>query len=326
MPFKSYVRIFWCAMSTSMLLFCGTAQAQTWPTKPIRLIVPYPPGGGTDIVARLLASGLTEKLGQTVIVENKSGASTIIGTSFVSKAEPDGYTVGLVTDSFVINPKFMKELPYDSLKDFAPISQLVRLPFVLLSAPKLGVNSVGELVAKAKARPGTINYASIGNGTPHYLAMEWFKHVAGVELIHVPYTGVAPALNGLVGQQVDVMFTGLSTGMPYVNDGRLKALAVASAQRAKTAPNVPTVAESGYAGFEFVPWYGLVAPRGTPTKIVDQLSLSVKEVMANPAIQARLDTLGVEPTTSSPEQFGKFLTEMSRQYAEIIDKTGAKAE
>ncbi len=326
MPFNSFARILLCAASTSTLLFCGTAQAEQWPTKPIRLVVPYPPGGGTDIIARLLASDLTQKLGQTVIVENKSGASTIIGTNFVSKAEPDGYTIGLVTDSFVINPKFMKELPYDSLKDFAPISQLVRLPFVLLSAPKLGVNNVAELVAKAKAHPGAINYASIGNGTPHYLAMEWFKHVADVDLTHVPYTGVGPALNGLVGQQVEVMFTGLSTGMPYVNDGRLKALAVASAQRAKTAPNAPTVAESGYAGFEFVPWYGLVAPKGTPPKIVAQLSQAVKEVLDDPKNQARLDTLGVEPATSTPQEFGTFLTEISRKYEEIIEKTGAKAE
>ena len=243
------------AAACGMLLGAQAAIA-AWPEKPIRFIVPYPPGGGTDIVARAVGKRLSESLGQPVIVENRPGASTIIGTDAVARAEPDGYTIGLVTDSHVLNPLFYPQRqPYDTHKDFAPVGQLVSVPFILVANPKTGWTSVKQLLDAARARPGKITYASIGNGTPHYLAMELTRAMAGVDLVHVPYKGVAPALADLLGGQVDVMYTGMSTGLPQVRNGRLTALAVSGPKRSPIAPDIPTVAESGLPNFAFMTWY-----------------------------------------------------------------------
>lgn len=315
-----------CASIFFSIVCAGSVYADSWPTKPIKLVVPYPPGGGTDIIARLLSPGVGAKLGQPLIVENKPGASTVIGTSFVARAAPDGYTIGLITDSHAINPAYIKNLPYDSVGDFSPVAQLVRLPFVLLAGPKSGISSLADLVAEAKRRPGEITYASIGNGTPHALAMELFTQAAGIELTHVPYTGVAPALNDVLGGQVDVMFTGLSTGMPYVHDNRLKALAVSSAHAVRQATGVPSIAESGYPGFEFVPWYGLVAPKGTPDEIVEKLAGAVKEVLTDGRQTSRLDALGIDTAVSTPVEFHAFLVKMTDDYARIAARAGAVAK
>lgn len=296
--------------------------AQTeWPQRPITMVVPYPPGGGTDIVARLLSVEMQKILGQNVIVENKPGGSTIIGTSYVANSEPDGYTIGLITDSHAINPYTQDNLPYDSDADFAPISQLVDVPFVMVTSRKIDVRSVEELVAKAKANPGTINYASIGNATPHSLAMEWFKDMADIDMVHIPYTGVAPALNDIVGNQVDVMFTGTSSGLPHARDGRLDAIAVSSAERAEVAPEIPSIAESGYPEFEFMTWYGLVAPAGTSPEIVQKLSNAVQQGMQQPAVLERLKSLGVSVSTSDPDEFASTLRLASERYAELVKLT-----
>ncbi len=309
-----------------LVIAASPALAQSWPAKPIRFIVPYPPGGGTDIVVRLIAPKLSESLGQSVLVENKPGASTIIGSEILAKAAPDGYTIGMITDSHVVNPTFFPKLPYNSLADFAPISQLVFVPFVLIAHPSLQVKSVKELIAAAKARPGKINYASIGNGTPHYLAMEWVKSLAGIDMVHVPYKGVAPAVADVVAGQVDVMFTGMSTGLPHVKSGKVLGLAVSSPKRQASAPDIPTVSESGLPGFDFLTWYGLAAPAGTPREIVARLSREMAQALGQPDVRERLAALGVEGAPSTPEQFTAFMKKEAEKYAHIIKITGAKGE
>jgi tripartite-type tricarboxylate transporter receptor subunit TctC len=304
----------------------GAVSAQAWPTKPIRFIVPYPPGGGTDIVARLIAPKISESLGQPVVVDNKPGASTIIGSEILAKAAPDGYTFGMITDSHAINPNFFPKLPYDSLKDFEPVSQLVFIPFVLIAKPSLGVKSASELIALAKSQPGKINYASIGNGTPHYLAMEWFNSVSGTKMNHVPYKGVAPAVTAVVAEQVDVMFTGMSSGLPQIKAGKLVGLAVSSPKRQAAAPDIPTVAESGLPEFAFMTWYGSAFPGGTPKDIVNRMSREVGRALNQPDVRARLAALGVEAAPSTPEEFTAFMQKEAVNYARIIKATGAKGE
>ncbi len=309
------------------MLLGAPAAGAAWPEKPIRFIVPYPPGGGTDIVARAVGKRLSDSLGQPVIVENRPGASTIIGTDTVARAEADGYTIGLVTDSHVLNPLFYPQRqPYDAHKDFAPVGQLVSVPFILVANPKTGWTSVKQLLDAARARPGKITYASIGNGTPHYLAMELTRALAGVDLVHVPYKGVAPALADLLGGQVDVMFTGMSTGLPQVRNGRLTALAVSGPKRSPIAPDIPTVAESGLPNFSFMTWYGVVAPAATPPERVERLSAELRKAMQDPALREQLDQLGVEAAPSSPAAFARFMDEESARYEQIIKLTGAKGE
>ena len=323
------VRNFVCGFFSAvafLFVTVGGAAAQSWPSKPIRFIVPYPPGGGTDIVARLIAPKLAESLGQAVVVDNKPGASTIIGTEMLAKAAPDGHTFGMITDSHAINPNFFPKLPYDSLKDFEPVSQLVFVPFVLIAKPALQIKSVGDLIALAKAQPGKLNYASIGNGTPHYLAMEWFKSLSGTELTHVPYKGVAPAVTDVVAGQVDVMFAGISSGLPHIKAGKLAGLAVSSPKRQGAAPEIPTVSESGLPDFVFMTWYGSAFPAGTPKDIVARMSHEVARALNQPDVRARLAALGVEAAPSTPDEFAAFMKREAGTYTRIIKATGAKGE
>ena len=310
------------------LLVAGAAIAQSsYPTKPIRFIVPYPPGGGTDIVARLIAPRIAHGLGQAVVVDNRPGASTIIGTELLAKAAPDGYTIGLITDSHAMNPAFFKQLPYDSQKDFQPITRLVFVPLVLIVHPSLQVKSIQELLGSSKARAGKINYASIGNGTPHYLAMEWFKSMAKLDATHVPYKGVAPAVTDVVGGQVDMMFTGMSSALQHVKAGKLIALGVSTAQRQPAAPDIPAVAETpGLARFDFVTWYGVAAPAGTPPDVVARLNAEIAKALADPEVKDKLVGLGVDPAPTTPSDFTAFISKEAAKVAEIIKSTGAKGE
>lgn len=301
------------------------AQA-SYPNKPIRFIVPYPAGGGTDIVARLLAQKMTQSMGQPVLVENKPGASTLIGTEMLAKAAPDGYTLGLITDSHAINPSFFPKLPYDSVKDFSPVSQLVFVPLVMVAHPSLNVKTLPELIAAAKAKPGKINYASIGNGTPHNLSMEWVKSLAGIEMTHVPYKGVAPALTDLVAGQVDVMFTGSSSALPYVKAGRLNALAVSSAKRLDSFPDTPSVAEAALPEFYFMTWYGSAVPAGTPKEITQRLSREIGLALSQPDVKERLVSLGVVGAPSNPDEFAAFMRKETAALARLVKLTGVKAE
>lgn len=315
------------ATAAATLGLPGLAAAQAgYPAKSIRMIVPYPPGGGADIVARLLSQRMTQSMGQQVVVDNKPGASTIIGTDMVAKAPPDGYTFGLITDSHAINPTFFAKLPYDSFKDFSFISQLVFVPLVMVAHPSLNVKTLPEFVALAKSRPAQINYASIGNGTPHHLAMEWLRSLAGIQLTHVPYKGVAPALADVVGGQVQVMFTGTSSAAPYVREGRLVALGVSSAKRQPAFPNTPSVAEAALPDFDFMTWYGTAAPPGTPREIVQRLSREIAAALTAPEVSQRLQGMGVEPAPSTPEQFEAFMRKESTSLARMVKMTGVKAE
>ncbi|KRB99500.1 hypothetical protein ASE11_07205 [Hydrogenophaga sp. Root209] len=267
-------------------------------------------------------------MGQPVIVDNKPGASTIIGTDQVAKAAPDGYTIGLITDSHAINPTFFPKLPYDSVKDFTPVTQLVQVPLVLVVNPALNVKTLPEFISLAKKSPGKINYASIGNGTPHQLAMEWLKSLTGIYVTHIPYRGVGPALTDVVSGQVDAMFTGTSTAAPYVRQGRLVALAMSSGKRQPSYPDTPAVAEAGHAlkNFDFTSWYGIVAPAGTPRDIVMKLNRELTAALDQPDVRERLSSLGVIGSPSSPEQFSTFLRKESETLADLVRRTGVKPD
>ena len=316
-----------CVGLIAGMLLIGAAAAQSYPNKPIRFIVPYPAGGGTDIVARMIAPKMAQALGQPVVVDNRPGASTIIGTEMLAKAAPDGYTIGMITDSHAMNPSFFKTLPYDSQKDFQPITRLVFVPLMLIAHPSLQVKSIQELLATPKAREGKINYASIGNGTPHYLAMEWFKSLTKLDATHVPYKGVAPAVTDVVGGQVDMMFTGMSSALPHVKTGKVVALGVSSAQRQPAAAEIPAVAEApGLSSFDFMTWYGLAAPAGTPPDVIARLNAEVTKALNEPDVKERLAGLGVVGSPTSPAEFAAFMTAEARKVGEIIKVTGAKGE
>jgi tripartite-type tricarboxylate transporter receptor subunit TctC len=313
---------------TALISACmhqALAQA-SYPNKPIRFIVPYPSGGGADIVARLIAQKMTQSMGQPLLVENKPGASTVIGTEMLAKAAPDGYTLGLITDSHAINPSFFPKLPYDSVKDFSPVSQFVFVPLVMVAHPSLNVKTLPDLIASAKAKPGKINYASIGNGTPHNLSMEWVKSLAGIDMTHVPYKGVAPALTDLVAGQVDVMFTGSSSALPYVKAGRLIALAVSSSKRLDSFPDTPSVSEAALSEFDFMTWYGSAVPAGTPREITQRLSREIGMALSQPDVKERLASLGVVGAPSSPDEFATFMRKETVALARLVKLTGVKSE
>ncbi len=311
---------------TAAFIAASGALAQSYPAKPIRFIVPYPAGGGTDIVARLLAAKLTASMGQPVVVDNKPGASTIIGTDLLAKSPADGYTIGIITDSHAINTTFFPKLPYDSVKDFEPVTQLVFVPLVLVANPSLNVKTLAELIAAAKAKPGRINYASIGNGSPHQIAMEYLKSMAGISMTHIPYKGVAPALTDVVAGQVDVMFTGTSSAAPYVKAGKLNALAVSSAKRQPSIPETPSVAEAGLPKFDFMTWYGLAVPGGTPASIVQRLNQEVEAALRQPDIKERLAALGLVGAPTSPAEFAAFIQTEAVKLARIVKAAGVKPE
>ena len=313
-------------VAAGAILALTHAQAQTWPSKPLRLVMPYPPGGGGDLVVRPLVDKLNQALGQTVVVDYKPGANTIIGTEITAKAAPDGHTIGFITDSHSINPVFRRNLPYDSISDFAPITSLVTVPMVLVTHPSVPVKTLQELVAHAKANPGRLAYGSLGFGGPHYLAMEWFKLVAGIDLLHIPYQGSAPALAANVGGQIQLMFVGASTGLQYGRDGRLNVIASSPATRLPASPNLPSIAESGYREFDFSTWYGLVAPAGTPPDIVTRLNQEIVRALRSPDLQQRFAALGLIPLPATPEEFAAKLRRDADHYARMVKLTGARGE
>src|SRR5512144_2335881 len=276
--------------------FAAGAWAQDYPTKPIRIVVPFPPGGATDLLARAVAQRLTEKWGQAVLVDNRPGAGGNIGSELVAKSAPDGYTLEMGTvGTHSINASLYAKMPYDHVKDFVPIILVAGVPNVLVVNPALPVNSVQELVAYAKANPGKLNFASSGNGTSIHLSGELFKVMAGVQMTHVPYKGSAPALQDLIGGQVQLMFDNLPPSLPQIKAGKLRALAVTTATRSPALPDLPTIAESGLPGFEASSWFGIVAPAGTPPAIVAKLNAEVAKWLASPEAQEKLLALGANP-------------------------------
>jgi tripartite-type tricarboxylate transporter receptor subunit TctC len=302
------------------------ATAQNYPTRPIRLVVPQSPGGSTDQVARPLARQLGEALGQPVVVENRAGAGSVIGTDIVAKAAPDGYTLLAVAASFTISPSLYKQLPYDVERDFAPITMVSAFPNILVVHSSLPVTSVSELFSYLKKNPGEANYSSSGIGTGTHLSMELLKHLAGIDLVHVPYKGGAPSVNALLGGEVQVTLATISTALPHVKSGRLRALAVTSRQRVSALPEVPTLAESGVPGYEYSSWIGLLAPAKTPRAVVEKLGAEAARAARTPEMKAVLALEGAEPVGSSPDEFASLIRAELGRWSKLVAASGIKAD
>lgn len=300
--------------------------ALDYPTKPVKIVVTYPPGGGADIMARLVAQKLTTSMGQPFIVENKPGASGQIAAASVAKAEPDGYTLMVDASSYAVNPSLYPKLPYDPKKAFVPVTTLALFPNMLVVSPGFGTGSVKELVAMAKAQPGKISYASSGNGSAQHLAGELFKQQAGVDLQHVPYKGGGPAMNDVMAGHVPVFFANMASGLGHVKSGKLKALAVTGSRRAASMPDLPTMAEAGVPGYDVYEWNVLVAPAGTPQAIVNKLQDEVKKVLALPEVRERVDTFGGEVIASTPADTAKFIDEQTQKWAAVLKKGNIKVD
>jgi tripartite-type tricarboxylate transporter receptor subunit TctC len=289
--------------------------------------VPYPPGGFNDTLGRTLAAKLQEAWGQPALVENKPGGNTLIGTDAVAKAAADGYTLLVVAFPFAVTPSLIRDMPYDTVKDFAPIALCAQSPNVLVVNPHvLAVKTVGELIALAKSKPGALSYASTGNGSSNHISMELFESLAGVRLLHVPYKGSAPAVVDMLGGQVQVMFDNAPNVMPQVRAGKLRALAQSGATRSPVAPDLPTVAEAGVPGYEVTVWFGLVAPAGTPRAVVAKLNAEVLRILSMPDVRERFLALGVEPLGSTPDEFATHIRAQMDKWAKVVKDAGIKAE
>lgn len=309
------------ALATTALAL--PAQAQTFPDRPIKIIVPFGPGGFTDVAARILQKELAPAIGQAVFIENKPGAGSTIGTAEVSKAKPDGYTLVMISTAHVISPHLYKQMPYDALRDFAPVMKIAEGPYVLVVHPSLGVKSVSELVALAKAQPGKVDYASSGNGSAQHLVGALFTTMAGANLTHVPYKGSSQAMNDLIGGQVKVSFVGVPNALPNLASGKLKALGVSTAKRYSEMPDVPTIAEAGVPGYDATIWLGLLAPPGTPREIVQKLNADITKILSTPDARKLMASAGVDVATSTPEEFARLMaTEMDR-WGKVVRDTGA---
>ncbi len=300
------------------------AHAQTYPRSPIRIVVPFPPGGGTDLLARLLGQKLNESWGQPVVTDNRAGANGTIGAAIVSKSPPDGYTLLLVPSGFAVNPSMYPRLPFNAEKDFAPITQLAASPLLVLVHPSLPATSIRELIALAKGKPGQINYASSGNGSPPHLATEHFKTMAKVNMVHIPYKGGGPAMVDLLAGQVSVYFNAILQALPYAKGGKLRPLAVTGPKRFPAIPQTPTVAEGGLPGYEMTNWYGLLAPAATPKDVVSRINAEVAKILNQAEAKERLAADGAIVVASTPEQFTAFLQQEMAKFAKIVKASGMK--
>ena len=314
-----------CALGI-MLIVALPVLAQSYPSKPIRLVLPYPPGGGTDVIARPLAQKLTEQLGQQVIVDNRGGAGGNIGMEFVAKGPADGYTLLFaLTAQYAVNPSLYPKLPYDPVRDYAPISLLANAPYLLVVHPALPAKSVAELVALVKARPGQLSYSSSGNGSGAHLAGEMLRSLARVEIVHVPYKGAGPAMPDLIAGQVQLSFITYTAAGPHIKTGRLRALGVTTAKRSPTLPDLPAIGET-VAGYDSAVWYGFAAPAGTPPEIVSKLNAEVLRVLAAPDFRSRITLEAVSPIGSTPEEFGRFMKSEIVRWAKVVRDSGAKVD
>ena len=312
--------LLWAAMSC---LLAASVQAQPYPSKPVRVVVPYPPGGTTDIVARVLFQQVAESTGQQFVIDNRAGAGGNIGAEHVAKSPADGYTVLIGTTAHAINMSLFKSLNYDVQKDLAPVSLLTQGPLVLVTHPQFPANSVKELIDMAKAKPGSLNFASSGNGQSTHLSAELFNSMAGTKMVHVPYKGSAPALSDLMTGQVGIMFDTTLSAMPFVRAGKLKALGVTSPQRTPAAPEVPTIAESGLPGYEVFAWNGVFVPAGTPKAIVVQLNEEIRKAMQLPQVRDKFSAQGFAASWNTPDQFGVFVRNEVDKWARTVKASGA---
>ena len=316
----------WIGLLAAPVFFAGSALAQTYPTKPIRMIVPFAPGGGTDVIARLLATQMSQSIGRQVLVDNRAGANAIIGTEIVARAPADGYTLLFVSSPHSINPGLYPKLPYDTLKDFAPVSQAASSPYVLVVHASLPVKSVRDLIALAKARPGQIDYGSGGSGSSAHLAAELFKDMAGIDLREIPYKGAGPALAAVVGGEAALVFGNALTVKPHIQSGRVRALGIASAQRSVAAPELPTIAESGVPGYRADAILGMLAPAKTPRPVIELLNAEVHKAMRAPEMTERMKSLGVDVALTTPEGFGQVIESEMQRWGQLIRKLGLKIE
>jgi tripartite-type tricarboxylate transporter receptor subunit TctC len=303
------------------------APAAAFPAKPVRLVVPFPPGGPLDITGRAIAQKLTEAWGQPVVVDNRPGAGGNIGAELVAKAPPDGYTVVMgALSTHAVNPSLYPKMPYDAVKDFAPITLVAVTPNVLVVNPALPVNSVGDLVAYARANPGKVAFGSGSNGSAGHLAGELFKVDTGADMLHVPFRGAAPAMQALLAGDTQIMFDNLASATPQVKAGKLRALAVTTARRSKLVPDLPTMAEAGLAGFDIATWFGLLAPAGTPPEIVAKWNADVTKILNSPEMRERLTAQGAEAAPTTPAEFAAFIQAEIPKYARIVKASGAKVD
>jgi tripartite-type tricarboxylate transporter receptor subunit TctC len=315
--------LFGAAAAIGLALAAPAVLAQAYPSKPIKIIVPFGPGGFTDVAARILQKELAPVIGQPIVIENKPGAGSTIGTSEVAKAAPDGYTLVMVSTTHVISPHLYKSMPYDPIKDFTPVMKLAEGPYVLVTHPSLPVKSVAELIALAKAKPDTVDYASSGNGSSQHLVGALFVTMAGAPLSHVPYKGSNQAMNDLLGGQVKVSFVGVPNALPSLNAGKLRALAVSTKKRYAEMPNVPTLDEAGVKGYDATIWLGLLAPPGTPRDVVQKLNAAVAKTLSTPEAKKLMTSAGVDVATSTPEEFGALMQAELDRWGKVVRETGA---
>jgi tripartite-type tricarboxylate transporter receptor subunit TctC len=301
----------------------GNASAQSYPEKTIRIISPFPPGGANDIIARLIAQKLEARLGRTVVVENKPGAAGGIGASFVAAASPDGYTLLMGTlATHGINPSVYKSLPYDAVRDFAPVALVASIPIVIVANPSLPADDVQGLIRLAKQNPGKLNFASSGLGSVNHLAGELFKSMTGTEIEHIPYKGSSPALTDLLGGQVKIMFDLLPSSLPHIKGGKLKAIAVTTPKRSSLLPNVPTLAESGLSGYSVTSWFGILAPAGTPKTVITTLNSEISAILRAPDVRDQMSAQGAEPYSSTPDEFAQVIKTDIETWAPLVKSLG----
>ena len=326
---KARALVGWLAVDGCVALLLAAsavAHAQGYPSRPVRLIVPTSPGGGTDISARMIAPKLAEYLGQQIVVDNRPGASTMIGVELVARAAPDGYTLLMGISSLAIAPYIQTKVPYDAVKDFAPVSQVVVLSNLMVSHPSLPARAVKELVAFARTRPGQINFAAGSVGSNPHLAMELFLSMTGLKMVHVPYKGQGPALIDLMAGHVSLSMANMLSALPHVKNGRLRAIGVTGAKRASVAPGIPTIAEAGVPGYEVVQWFGVLAPAHTPRDIIARLHAGIVRAVQDPAIRERFGSDGAETVGSTPEEFAAVIRADLSKWSKVIKDAGIKRE
>jgi tripartite-type tricarboxylate transporter receptor subunit TctC len=312
--------VFICGLS---LLAATPAAGLNYPSKPIKIIVPFGPGGFTDVAARILQKELAPAIGQPIVIENKPGAGSTIGTAEVAKAAPDGYTLVMISTTHVISPHLYKTIPYDPLRDFTPVMKLAEGPYVLIVHPSLAVRSVADLVSLARAQPNTIDYASSGNGSAQHLVGALFVTMARAPLNHIPYKGSSQAMNDVLGGQVKVSFVGVPNALPNLSSGKLKALAVSTRKRYADLPDVPTLEEAGVAGYDATVWLGLLAPPGTPREVVEKLNASIAKILSTPEAKKLMASAGVDVATSTPEEFAALMRSELDRWGKVVRETGA---
>ena len=322
---STLLRIF-SALWSVPLICASSATAQSYPAKPIRIIVPYAPGGSTDVVFRILAPRLTEILGQSVVVENRPGGSSTIGLDIAAKSPPDGYTLGIPNITFGANPSLMKHMPFDTEKDLVPVSLVSIVTLVLAVHPSVPAKSVKELIALAKAKPGSLNYGSAGNASANHLATERFNYMAGIKMVHIPYKGGGPAVISIVGGETAVLFATIPSSFQHFQTGKLRALGVSSLNRNVALPDVPSIAEAAIPGFEAIEWNGVVVPAGTPPAVIERLHQALAKALSIPDVKERIVGLGADPVGNSPAEFSAFIKKEIATWSKVIKEVGITIE